>query len=486
MKGPKLLLFIVILLTPLLVSGTSAQSTYRAYLPGVNSPATPTIFGFETILGRLSNPTVRARAAELGATWVRINGLRWDEIEPVQGGGYSAAALELLDRDLKAAGELGLTATVIVHGAPAWAQEIANTRCGPIRSDALDDFANFMRDMVTRYSYPPYNVTHWELGNEPDAPYIGAAGSTTNTMPYGCWGNPNQPDYNGGAYAAMLAAVYPAIKAANPNAQVIIGGLLYGCVPGSDCGNNEQYKSSTFLDGVLSAGGGAYFDIFAYHSYPFWADPNASSNEDWDIAGTGNPWAPHGGLLLGKLSFIRAKLAEYGLQQKPIMMNEGALLCYNSDARCGPDGFEDDKASYVIRLFARSSANGLIGSFYYTLDGRGWQDAGLLDGNQQPRPAFTALKHMISLVGKSQGAATNVTAEYGSASDIEAYRFNHGNDRVDVIWKIRSTATTPISLPASKFISATTSQGSAITPLTVGSTVTLDVGFMPIYIVRQP
>jgi hypothetical protein len=97
---------------------------------------------------------------------------------------------------------------------------------------------------------------------------------------------------------------------------------------------------------------------------------------------------------------------------------------------------------------------------------------------------------MISLVGNSQGAATNVTAEYGSASDIEAYRFNRGNDQVDVVWKIKTLPstppTTPISLPASKFIRATTSQGSAITPLTVGSDITLDVGFMPIYIVRQP
>ena len=484
MKGPRALLLIMILLTTLLASGTSAQTTYRAYLPGVNKTATPTIFGFETILGRLSDPTVRARAAELGATWVRINGLRWDEIEPVQGGGYSMAAMELLDRDLKAAGELGLTATVIVHGAPAWAQEIPNTRCGPIRSDALDDFANFMRDMVTRYSYPPYNVTYWELGNEPDAPYTGAAGSTTSTMPYGCWGSPDQPNYNGGAYAAMLAAVYPVIKAANPNAQVIIGGLLYACVPGSDCGNSDQYKSSSFLDGVLSAGGGAHFDIFAYHSYPFWND-QPSTNEDWDLAGNLNLWAPHGGLLLGKLSFIRAKLAEYGLQQKPIMMNEGALLCYETDPRCGPDGFEDDKASYVVRLFARSAANGLLSSFYYTLDGRGWQDAGLLDGSQQPRPAFYALKHMISLVGNTQGA-TNITTTYGSTSDIEAYRFNRGSDRVDVVWKIRSTMTSTISLPASKFISATNHLGTSIAPRIVGSSVEFDVGFMPIYIVRQP
>ena len=35
------------------------------------------------------------------------------------------------------------------------------------------------------------------------------------------WGN------DGDKYAAMLKAVYPAIKAANPNAKVVLGGIAY-------------------------------------------------------------------------------------------------------------------------------------------------------------------------------------------------------------------------------------------------------------------
>jgi hypothetical protein len=482
MNTLRLLLLIVILTGTMLTGATSAQgpSNQIVHLPMVNTPFIPNIFGIEVILGGLSNATVRARADELNATWVRINGLRWNEIQPTEGGGYNMAALATLDSDLRAARDLGMQATVIVHGAPPWAQTVTGSACGPIRTDALDDFAKFMGDMVTRYSYSPYNVTYWELGNEPDAT-LSVGG--TPPPPYGCWGDPNVPDYNGAAYAAMLAAAYPAIKAADANAKVILGGLLYACVPGVVCDAGAQYQPSTFLDGILKAGGGAYFDIFAFHSYPYWNDaPN--QNRDWELNDA--RWKPYGGILLGKLSFIRATLAEYGLQQKPIIMNEGALLCYERDPACGPNGFFEDKASYTIRLYARSSANGISGVFYYSLNEAGWLETGLLDRSQQPRPAFTALKHMISLVGKSQGAATNVTAEYGSASDIEAYRFNRGNDQVDVVWKLESTTTTPISLPASKFISATTSQGSAITPLTVGSDITLDVGFMPIYIVRQP
>lgn len=65
MKGPRALLLIMILLTTLLASGTSAQTTYRVYLPMVNLPATPSIFGFETILGMLSRPEVQIGRAHV-------------------------------------------------------------------------------------------------------------------------------------------------------------------------------------------------------------------------------------------------------------------------------------------------------------------------------------------------------------------------------------------------------------------------------------
>ncbi len=80
-------------------------------------------------------------------------------------------------------------------------------------------FAAFLSEVVKRYSQPPYNVRYWEIGNEPDTPIGPDSG-------FGCWGVNGDPYFGGGAYGNMLKAVYPAIKAANPQVQVLNGSLL--------------------------------------------------------------------------------------------------------------------------------------------------------------------------------------------------------------------------------------------------------------------
>jgi hypothetical protein len=84
-----------------------------------------------------------------------------------------------------------------------------------------------MHDLVARYSVPPYNVKYWELWNEPDVdPAL--AGLIGGDIPFGCWGDSTDPYYGGGYYAEMLKAVYPRIKAADPQAQVARGRIALG------------------------------------------------------------------------------------------------------------------------------------------------------------------------------------------------------------------------------------------------------------------
>ena len=40
---------------------------------------------------------------------------------------------------------------------------------------------------------------------------------------FGCWGDNDDDYYGGGYYADMLKMVYPAVKSADPQAQVLIG-----------------------------------------------------------------------------------------------------------------------------------------------------------------------------------------------------------------------------------------------------------------------
>ncbi len=185
-------------------------------------PGTASLFGVTISNGFVAATAGRAAAAR--ANWVRQSGFLWSEIEPTPGA-REWSRVAGLEADLQALAAQGLTAIAVVQSTPAWAQQIPGHSCGAIKPEALDAFAGFMRDLVARYSAPPYNIRYWEIWNEEDVD-PSMVGPTSG---FGCWGNATDPYYGGGAYAEMLKRVYPAIKQANPSAQVLLGGMLLDC-----------------------------------------------------------------------------------------------------------------------------------------------------------------------------------------------------------------------------------------------------------------
>jgi hypothetical protein len=285
-----------------------------------------------------------------------------------------------------------------------------------------------MHDLVARYSAAPYNVRYWEIWNEPDVDpsLVGPIEG------YGCMGDAHDPYYGGGVYAELLKRVYPAIKQANPDAQVLIGGLLLDCdaanpIAGKDC------TGSRFLEGILRNGGGAAFDIVSYHGYAFWT----GKNEDWD--NTNPAWKPRGGVVLGKLKLIRETLAQYQVD-KPIFLTETGLLCYRSNPYC-KENFFNAQASYLIRVYSRAWANGIPTAIWYTLEGPGWEQSGLLDANQMPRPAYRTLTFITGLLQQAtyDGPRSNGT--------VEGYAFRRGATRYEFYWT-NDNASVRLPLPA--------------------------------------
>ncbi len=453
--------------TAILANGTTSSTVF---LPVAmrNFPPIPPVFGVEINRGKV-DATV-SRADEAGVWWVRYNGVLWSEVETVHGV-RDWTKLASVENELQALAEQGLTPMVIVRGTPTWAQKVPGSYCGPIEEDALDDFASFMKDVVERYSIEPYKVKYWELWNEPDANY-----SLPPASPFGCWGDENDDYYGGEYYAEMLKHVYPAIKQADPTAQVMLGGLLMWCdsddpAPAPEIGDCPSAK---FLEGILRNDGGAFFDIMAYHAYPYWVP--APGNTDWDLNQI--HWDHRGGVLLGKLDFIQDVFDQYSVS-KPIIMNEGGLMCY-SDDNDNPDCLSDDlksaQANYVVRLYARTWANDIIGSTWYTLNGPGWRQGGLLDGNQDPRPAYNTFRFMAQLL---EGASYLGQLSSGSLEGYVFYNESaHGEYRV--YWT-NDGSTVPLSLPAGT--SAVYDKfGQDITP--GGGTISVD--FEPIFIETAP
>lgn len=387
------------------------------------APPALSIFGGEINRGRVAATAALARDARL--SWVRYNGILWSQVEAIQGQ-RDWSRLAPVEAELKLLAEQGLTPLVVIRGTPTWAQAVPGSSCGPIRREALDDFASFVRDLVQRYSGPPYHVRYWELWNEPDIDYRLVNANSV----FGCWGDETDPYYGGGTYAEMLKQVYPAVKQANPQAQVVLGGLLLDCDP-TNPPAGQTCRPARFLEGVLRNGGGAAFDVLAYHGYAYWSP----ERRDWELS---HPkWAHRGGVMLGKLDFLREVLRTYGIA-KPILINEGGLLC---SASCENEALRQDQAGYVVRFYTRAWAHGLLGAVWYTFSGPGWREGGLLDQNQQARPAYSALQFIAGLLQGADyiGPLRNDT--------VEGYMFRRGITTYQVSWT-NDGATVELPLPA--------------------------------------
>ncbi len=361
-----------------------------------------------------------APAQQAAVSWVRYNGILWPEVEPARGQ-RNWAALETVDRELQAFAEAGLTPMIVIRQTPEWARSVPASACSAPTAAAFADFAAFMGDLVARYSVPPYNVRYWEIGNEPDVdPAL-----IDPSLPFGCWGNAADPYYGGGYVADMFKAVYPAIKAADPQAKVVLGGLLLDCDPTNPPlladGSRKDCSPGLFLEGFLRNGGADYVDVIGYHAYTYWGtafDPDREHPS----------WAHRGGALVGKAEFLREVMSRYRTN-KPLLANEIGLLCYGDEQACIRFGFYEEQAIYLARTYTRTKANAIQGAAWYTLNGPNWRLGGLVPLRGDPVPAFSTLVFFGNLFDGAEFAG-NVS----SSTSLEGYRFTKGDTRYHVLW----------------------------------------------------
>ena len=143
----------------------------------------------------------------------------------------------------------------------------------------------------------------------------------------------------------MLKRVYPAVKAVDPQANILIGGLLLNCDP-TNPPPNQDCKPAKFLEGILLNQGAQYFDILSFHAgayyYPDPITGIARNNDE-----THPYWAHRGGIVLGKVDYLREVLDAYNVD-KPIMQSEGGLYCHPT-TECD-NRFIEHQADYVAWL----------------------------------------------------------------------------------------------------------------------------------------
>ena len=444
--------------TAILANGTS---TTTVFLPAVmrDYPPPPPVFGVE--MSEISASHGVARAAEADVYWVRRNGIKWHEVEATQGV-RDWTVLSSFEDELELAHQNDLVSIVVVRGTPTWAQKVPGSSCGPIEQEDLGNFANFMKALVNRYKGSPYYVKYWELGNEPDASTNPGDGA------YGCWGEPDDYYFGGRYYGEMLQVVYPAIKEADPEAQVLVGGLLLDYHPQHpDARTNPMAR---FLEGILiTCDGQDCFDIVSFHGYPHYT----GQLEDWEVKRPGN-WDNWGGIVAGKAEYINEVLSKYGLD-KPLMHTEGALICPSDICSELTTDFAEAQADYVVQLYTRNMALDIMATVWFTLEGPGWRWSGLLDSDMDPKPAYNAFKFMTAELSHAR-----YTGEVTSYSGLKGYAFQGGGKTVQVLWAPDNT-TRNINVPGG-FTQAFDKYGNSITP-TGGQ---IGIGFSPVYLEIAP
>jgi hypothetical protein len=328
-----------------------------------------------------------------GAGAVRVY-LSWKSLEPnnVPPAQYNWAAY---DAAFKAMADRGLQPITLVQDCPPWA---CTRPDGPIRAERVGDFVEFMGALVARYSKSPYDTHHWEFWNEPDS--TAAAGGINYH-----WGT------YGARYAAMLGAVRPAMKAADPGAQLIMGGVAY---------DNFQEGGGPFVrrfvDDVLGAGGGQYLDAFNFHYYV--------QNIHWCS-------------LTDKLNELRGKLKAHNLNL-PIISTETG---FTSDPQFGSN--DDMQSLYVAQAYAQSAGERMLSTTWFLIkdfqdDVPGWGiflKSGLYSQAGAPKPSQQAYKAAAAQIGQRPPVRALGPTD-GVSAPMRGYEFAADSGHPGPLWTV--------------------------------------------------
>jgi hypothetical protein len=349
-----------------------------------------------------------------GAGWARIQ-LDWETIEANDDQPYNWT---FYDNKLGAITAVGVRPIVIVDGIPDWADTPPG--CPPISDDYLDEFAEFLTDLVNHYKQPPYLIQHWEIINEPDATGASPLGSN-------CWGNV------GADYADMLAVAYPAIKAADPQATVLMGGIAYDAFVEYGCPTCPFNRY--FPDDVMGADGDVYLDALNFHYFPDylleWEQWNTNTPHCGPINGQGTPYSGSGVDVMAKFNHLRNRMQTCFGVNKPIWITELAQHGYE-----GNPGSLAQQSQYVLQGYARGLAAGAKNITWYALkiatdDATNYPNQqGLLFDDLSPKPAFNTYKTMTA---ELKGYEYNRTLSVSGGGEAYVFRSPYPKEKT-VAW----------------------------------------------------
>lgn len=334
-------------LLALLPATAPAPAGLHATLPAPQLALFDSPFGLNTHLStRYWDPASMDVPADIiartGAGWARED-FHWFRIQPAPDAPYDWT---FTDEAVRALSRRGVQILGVIGHPPGWATPFTGDVSNGVSFYAPDPqrFAAFAAAVAQRYrNY----VTHWEIWNEPDNPLF--------------W----KPAPDPGAYAMLLRLAAAAIRAVNPQATILIGGV-YSFEP-------------SFLRQVAEAGAWESFDVLAIHPYV-------------------SPSAPEAGNLVAGVEAARAVADQYGA--RPIWVTEIGWSSGRGDR--DPVGVVDEQgqANFMVRATLLLWRAGVAKIFWYTLKDDPGNPYGLVGVGtgyfdySRLKPAFVAYRTM--------------------------------------------------------------------------------------------
>ncbi len=296
-------------------------------------------------------------AQAAGATRFRFD-VDWSVVEPARGEFNWAP----IDRLVKAIETHGMRPLGVLAYTPAWARPAGvETLPGVLASHSAPanpaDFAAFAGQAANRYGD---TITDWEIWNEPNRPSF--------------W----SPAPDAAAYTQLLIAASEAIRAVQPNANVIAGALA----PGQNDAAGE-IDPFTFTQRIYENGGQNAFNTLSVHPYTYPWMPTDPSTSSWST--------------FQKIPRIRDLMAARGDEPKPIWITEfGAPTGSDSTSVS-----QDTQAAYIAAGINETRKLGYIPVILiYAIRDSGTdpsdpeQNFGLLKHDFQPKPAYDAVRQL--------------------------------------------------------------------------------------------
>lgn len=319
--------------------------------------------------GAAFNQRTAEMVRQAGFQWVRFQ-VRWESLEPRPG----EWDFRPIDRVLPVYEAAGLSVLASVVGAPEWARA-AN---GGIVADPAT-FREAIRRLASRYRG---RIHAWEIWNEQNLAH--ELHGPVRVEPY----------------CAVLRAGYEGVKAGDPEALVVFGGL-------TPTGVNDPtiaMDDVAYLEAFYALDGGSctrYFDVLGAHA-------NATLNPPdtlWpERPGPGPGWRDHPSFYFRRVEQLRAVMERHG-DRRPVWITEFGWTTNNPAPgyEYGQYVSEEQQAEYLVRAFeiARTRWPWVTGMFVWNLnfstivgpeDEKGpWS---VLNPDWSPRPAYRALSAM--------------------------------------------------------------------------------------------